>query len=171
VNQDRPLIYVGFGSAGTAETDVIQRLIAALGKLPYRVFVSVGPYESAYTELPDNVQVTAWCNQIGLLPHCDVVIQHGGNNTLSETLYFGKPPIVMPFAWDGHENAARVADTQHGVALPRYSWTEEQLSQAIETVLFDPVIRRNLERTSRHMQAHDGCAKAASLIERLLLSL
>lgn len=171
VNQDRPLIYVGFGSAGSSEIDVIQRLIAALGKLPYRVLVSVGPYASAYPELPDNVQVTAWCNQIGLLPHCDVVIQHGGNNTLNETLYFGKSPIMMPFTWDGHDNAARVADTQHGVALPRYSWTEEQLSQAIETVLFDPVIRRNLERTSRHMQAHDGCAKAASLIERLLLSL
>lgn len=166
--QDRPLIYVGFGSIGAAEIDVMKRLISALGKLPYRVLVAAGQYQSAYSELPENVQVTGWCNQIGLLPHCDVVIQHGGNNTLNETLYFGKPPIVMPFTWDGHDNAARVADTQHGIKLHRYAWTEEELCQAIERVLVDPVIRRNIERTSRHMQASDGCAKAARLIDEFL---
>ena len=146
----------------------MKRLISALGKLPYRVLVAAGQYQSAYSELPENVQVTGWCNQIGLLPHCDVVIQHGGNNTLNETLYFGKPPIVMPFTWDGHDNAARVADTQHGIKLHRYAWTEEELCQAIERVLVDPVIRRNIERTSRHMQASDGCAKAARLIDEFL---
>lgn len=166
--QDRPLIYVAFGSVGVAEIDVMRRLIAALGKLPYRVFASVGQYESAYPDLPDNVQVTGWCNQIGLIPHCDVVIQHGGNNTLNETLYFGKLPIVMPFTWDGHDNAARITDTQHGITLPRYSWTDEQLRQALEQVQIDPVIRGNIERTSRHMQSNDGCAKAARLIDDLL---
>ena len=103
-----------------------------------------------------------------LLPHADVFITHGGNNSFNESLFYGVPPLVMPFVWDGHDNAQRVNDTQHGIGMARYDWTDGQLLGNIETLLTDTVIRRNLEATSRLMQARDGRTRAARAIDRLL---
>ena len=153
---------------GVADVDLLKRMIAALGRLPYRVLANVGHLIGEYGEIPENVQLSAWLRQTAVIPQCDVVIQHGGNNTLNETLYFGKRPIVLPFAWDGHDNAVRVADTRHGVRLPRYEWTEPQLAGALEQVLMDETINLNLARTSRHMQAQNGRSRGARLIDQLL---
>jgi MGT family glycosyltransferase len=163
-----PLLYLSFGSLGVADVELIERMIDVLGRLPYRVLVNVGGYESRYSGVPENVRIAAWLPQSALIPHCDVVIQHGGNNTFNETLFYGKRPILMPFAWDGHDNAARVEDTRHGIRLPRYDWTDRQLAEAIERVLGDDEIAANLRRTSRLMQANDGRRKAARLIDDLL---
>jgi len=74
VNQDKPLIYVSFGSLGCGDTDLIQRLIHALGKLPYRVLVNVGDYVQAYSELPDNLLIDKWFPQPSVIAQADLVI-------------------------------------------------------------------------------------------------
>src|SRR5882672_12616319 len=40
--QDRPLLYVSFGSLGAADVDLYKRMIALFGKLPYRFLMNVG---------------------------------------------------------------------------------------------------------------------------------
>jgi MGT family glycosyltransferase len=166
--EGRPLVYLSFGSLGTADVDLIQRMIEVLGKAPYRVLVNAGENLARYGTPPDNVRLAAWYPQAALIPHCDVVIQHGGNNTLMETLYHGKAPLVMPFAWDGHDNARRVSETGHGIGMHRYEWSEEELLGNIRCLLVDPSIRTRLRETSAWMQAHDGREKAARRIHELL---
>lgn len=168
MHNDKPLIYLSFGSGGGEDIETLKRLIAAIGKMPFRLLVNVGRHEREYTEIPDNVHVASWYKQIALIPHCDIVIQHGGNNTLNETLYHGKRPILMAYCWDGHDNATRIEDTEHGVKLLRYEWTEQQLASALDKVMTDETINENLARTSQLMQANDGRQKAAALIDKLL---
>ena len=60
------------------------------------------------------------------------MIHHGGNNSFTECLYFGKPAIIMPYVWDGHDNATRVEETGHGFKLDRYDWTDEELAGKID---------------------------------------
>jgi UDP:flavonoid glycosyltransferase YjiC (YdhE family) len=170
-NDDAPLIYLSFGSLGVADVDLLKRMIGVLGTAPYRVLVNVGSYLEQYETPPPNVQIASWFPQPALLPHCDVVIQHGGNNTFNETLYFGKAPLVMPFVWDGHDNARRVNDTGHGVGMHRYEWTGEELLGNIERLLKDPSIQSRLEQTSAQMQARDGRMTAARRVGALLASL
>lgn len=167
-HNDQPLIYLSFGSGGGEDIAILKRLITALSKMPFRVLVNVGRHEHEYSEIPDNIQVASWFNQIAVIEQSDIVIQHGGNNTLNETLYHGKRPILMPYCWDGHDNGARIEDTQHGVRLPRYEWTERQLANALGKVMTDEIINANLAQTSQLMQASDGRQKAASLIDNLL---
>jgi len=165
---DAPLVYLSFGSLGAGDVELLQRLIAALGRFPCRALVNVGDHKARYSQLPPNVIVESWFPQPSVIPQVDVVIHHGGNNSFTECLLFGKPAVVMPFAWDGHDNATRVEETGHGFRLQRADWTEAALYDRLRRCLTDLALKERLQATSRHMQAEDGPAKAAALLDGLL---
>ena len=120
VNSESPLIYVSFGTLGSSDIQLMQRLIDVLGKLPYRVLLNVGDYIEQYKNVPKNIYIAAWYPQPSVIPHVDMVIHHGGNNSFTECLYFGKPALIMPYVWDGHDNATRVEETNHGLSLGEF---------------------------------------------------
>jgi MGT family glycosyltransferase len=167
-NDDKPLVYVSFGSLGCGDTATLKRLVAALGTLPVKALVNVGGYVDEYTDVPGNVIVDKWFPQPSVIPLADAVIHHGGNNTFTECLYFGKPAIVMPYVWDGHDNATRVEETGHGLKMHRGDWTEEQLGAALDRLLTDPAMAAKLKTTAAHMQGRHGPTKAAQLIDQLV---
>jgi MGT family glycosyltransferase len=167
-NNDKPLLYVSFGSLGSGDTQLLKRLIAVIGKLPLRALVNVGDYLDQYTDIPDNVLIDKWYPQPSVIPKVDAVIHHGGNNSFTECLYFGKPALIMPYVWDGHDNATRVEETGHGFKLDRYNWSDEEMAETIETMLTDKKIKAKLRRTSRQMKARKGPQKAAKVIDGLL---
>ncbi|MFA5955024.1 glycosyltransferase [Hyphomicrobium sp.] len=167
-NNDKPLIYVSFGSLGSGDTELLKRIIATIGTLPYRALVNVGDYMDQYGELPPNVIIDKWFPQPSVIPLVDAVIHHGGNNSFTECLYFGKPAIIMPYVWDGHDNAARVQETGHGFKMPRYDWSDEDLAAKLDACLHDPAIQAKLAATSAHMRAQNGTQKAADIIDALL---
>ena len=167
-NDDGPLLYISFGSLGAGDTDLLHRIISAIGKSRFRALVNVGDYADAYSGLPPNIHVAGWYPQPSVIPQTDAVIHHGGNNSFTECLYFAKPAIIMPYVWDGHDNAMRVQETGHGLHLNRYEWTDADLLEAIETCLSDRTMRSRLEATSVHMQSRNGPEKAAGLLEGLV---
>lgn len=167
-HDDKPLIYVSFGSLGAGDTELLKRLIAVLGTLPYRALVNVGEYRDAYAEPPANVRLESWCPQPSVIAQADVVIHHGGNNSFTECLYFGKPAIIMPYVWDGHDNATRVAETGHGFKLPRYEWTPETLADTLDAALNDRAMAHRLAATAADMHGEHGPSKAARLLDGLL---
>ncbi|ESZ72571.1 MULTISPECIES: glycosyltransferase [unclassified Mesorhizobium] len=167
-NNDGPLLYVSFGSLGAGDVDLLKRIITTLGKTRYRALVNVGGYKDQYTDVPGNVIVESWFPQPSVIPQVDAVIHHGGNNSFTECLYFGKPAIIMPYVWDGHDNATRVQETGHGFGMPRYDWSDAQLISRIEACLTDTKMKIRLAKTSAQMQAQNGPEKAAGLLEALL---
>ncbi len=167
-NNDKPLLYVSYGSLGSGDVDLLKRVIMAIGKMPVRAIVNVGDYMDRYEELPDNVIIDKWFPQPSVIPKVDGVIHHGGNNSFTECLYFGKPAIIMPYVWDGHDNATRVAETGHGFKLDRYKWTDEELQAKIMTMFTDKKMKAKLKKTSTSMRAQHGPTKAAKIIDNLL---
>ena len=168
--ESHPLIYLSFGSLGSGDTDLLKRLISVLGGMKYRVLVNVGDYQDAYDQIPDNVRIASWYPQPSVIEQVDAVIHHGGNNSFTECLYFGKPALIMPYVWDGHDNATRVQETRHGLKMHRSDWSDEEFENALNTLLTDSEMQKNLASTSRHMQAADGRKKAASIIDQLISS-
>jgi UDP:flavonoid glycosyltransferase YjiC (YdhE family) len=168
INQDGPLIYISFGSLGAGDTDLLKRLIAMVGKSRFRALVNVGDYMGEYTDVPPNVVIQSWFPQPSVIPLVDLVIHHGGNNSFTECLYFGKPAIIMPYVWDGHDNGMRVQETGHGLRSDRYNWTDADLLAKLETCLTDPAMQARLAATSAQMQSQSGPEKAAKLLEGLL---
>ena len=167
---DKPLIYVSYGSLGAADVELYKRMIALFGTLPFRFLMNVGDYRDQYTEVPANVRLKSWFPQPAVIPHVDLFIHHGGNNSFNEALYFGKPAIIMPFCWDGLDNAARIHDTGYGEQLPRYTWTDEQLTGTIERLLNDKAMHARLATLSARMKSARGNEKAAAIITRIASS-
>ncbi len=167
-NNDGPLIYVSFGSLGAGDTELLKRIIAAIGNSRFRALVNIGDYAAEYKDLPGNVHVSNWFPQPSVIPQVDAVIHHGGNNSFTECLYFAKPAIIMPYVWDGHDNATRVQETGHGFKLDRYKWTEAELLAKLEACLTDKAMAAKLAATSKHMQGQNGPTKAAGLLAGLL---
>jgi MGT family glycosyltransferase len=167
-NNDKSLIYIGSGSMNEADVELNRRQIALLAKLPYRALMSVGNMVDEYGDVPDNVHLEPWLPQPSVIPQVDLVIHHGGNNSFNESLYFGKPAIIMPFCWDGHDNAQRVEDKGYGAQLRRYAWSDEEYASTLERLLNDKAMAARLADVSAHMQKQDGRAKAAGILIDIL---
>jgi UDP:flavonoid glycosyltransferase YjiC (YdhE family) len=160
------LIYVSLGSLGSADVALMERLVDVLSRTPHRYVVSKGPQHQAY-ELAENMTGGEFLPQTSILPEVDLVITHGGNNTTTEAMYFGKAMIVLPIFWDQHDNAQRVHETSHGVRLPTYSFEDRDLVRAIDRMLGDESLLRRLKAASERLQARPGTQRAADLIEQV----
>ena len=169
-NSEDPLIYLSFGSLGSGDVHLLKRMLEVFSRLPYRVLANVGDYVNEYTatDIPANVHVAGWYPQPSVIPQVDAVIHHGGNNSFTECLYFGKPALIMPYVWDGHDNATRVQETGHGLKMHRASWSDDDLATALRTLITDEAMEQRLAGTSAHMHSQHGTEKAATLISNLL---
>ena len=169
-NDDCPVIYLSFGSLGSGDIELLKRMMTTLGKLPFRVLANVGDYVDSYEnfDLPGNVKIASWYPQPSVIPLVDAVIHHGGNNSFTECLYFGKPALIMPYVWDGHDNATRVQETNHGLKMHRSNWTDDEFAAALNTLINDASMQARLSATSEHMKSRNGTQKAAKLLDGLL---
>ena len=146
-----PLVYVSFGSLGALDIALIKRVLQVLARLPARFLVNVGGYRDAYEAVPDNVHLAAWFPQPSVLEQADLFIHHGGNNSLCEALLFGVPSLILPYCWDGHDNARRVVEIGAGQGIAREGWTDEMLEREIRSLLADSAMRARLRTNAAQM--------------------
>ena len=166
---DGPLVYLSLGSLGSADVDLMQRLVDLLAAGGFRAIVSKGPQHDQI-ELHDGQAGAELVPQPALLPLVDAVITHGGNNTVTECLHFGKPMVLLPLFWDQYDNAQRMDELGLGVRLPTYEFEPDALLDAIARLTADGGLSARLAAMSRRLQANPGTVRAADLIERVAAS-
>jgi UDP:flavonoid glycosyltransferase YjiC (YdhE family) len=163
------LIYLSLGSLGSADVELMQRLVDVLSRTPHRLIVSKGPLADQI-RLHDNMAGESFLPQPAVLPLVDLVITHGGNNTVVESFHNGKPMIVLPLFWDQVDNAQRVDETGYGRRLSTYGFADEELTGAIDALLADTALRERMAGIGARMRSARGTERAADLIERVALT-
>ncbi len=161
---DGPLVYLSLGSLGSADVELMQRLVDLLAAGGYRAIVSKGP-QHEQIELRDGQVGAELVPQPALLPLVDAVITHGGNNTVTECLHFGKPMVLLPLFWDQYDNAQRMHELGLGVRLPTFTFEDGELGAAIDGLVADDALKERLKGISRRLQDSPGTEKAADCIE------
>ena len=163
------LVYLSLGSLGSADVDLMKRLVSVLADSPNRFIVSKGP-RADELDLPDNMWGEGRLPQTSIIPKCDLVITHGGNNTTTEAFHFGKPMVVLPLFWDQYDNAQRVHELGYGVRLPTYAFEDDELRGAVDRLLADTDLRSRMASIGESIRAADGKTEAADLIEAVARS-
>ena len=158
------LIYFSLGSLGSADVPLMRRVIDCLAGTPHRYIVSKGPLH-AEIDLPPNMWGAEFVPQTSVIPLVDLVVTHGGNNTTTECLHFGKPMIVLPLFWDQHDNAQRIDELGLGVRLDPYRFTDQAMHAAIARLLGDAAMAARLTESSAQIRSRQGLSRAADIIE------
>jgi rhamnosyltransferase subunit B len=70
-----------------------------------------------------------------LFPRCAAVIHHGGVGTTAKALAAGIPQLVIPFAFDQPDNAARVRALGVGDSLKPSRATPQRLAKTLSAIL------------------------------------
>jgi UDP:flavonoid glycosyltransferase YjiC (YdhE family) len=167
--RDGALIYLSLGSLGSADVELMQRLVDVLAKTKHRVIVSKGPL-AEQIRLHDNQAGEGFLPQPAILPMVDLVITHGGNNTVTEAFHHGKPMIVLPLFWDQVDNAQRVDEVGLGRRLSTYGFRDKELTGAIDGLLKDRALAERMTAMSARIKSTSGTVRAADLVERVAVS-
>jgi len=111
------IIYCSLGTVTDAEIKLcdifFQRIVEVCNANPhYQLILSIGKYYNATRLLPKpvNLYIFQQVPQIDLLSHADLMINHGGINSISECIFAGVPMLAFPLSphWDQNGCAARV---------------------------------------------------------------
>jgi MGT family glycosyltransferase len=149
--------------------DLFQRVIAGLSNLPINLIVTVGrdidPAELG--ALPSNIHVHRFIPQAEILPHCQLVIAHGGSGSMLGALTHGVPMILIPMGADQPLNAARCTVLGVAQVLDAVAITSQTVRDAVEYMLDTPTYHEAAERIRNEIAMLPGAEQALALIERL----
>ncbi|RWR99561.1 UDP-glycosyltransferase 203B3-like protein, partial [Dinothrombium tinctorium] len=165
-SENDKLIFLSLGSIASRLFQLMSRLVKILSKCKHKVIVVTGKFHDKY-ELANNMWGQPFLPQLEVLPLVDLVITHGGNNTFIETLYFGKPMIVMPIFGDQPDNAQRAVDTKIGERFDPFTVEEGELLDAIDRLLRDEEMAQRIRAISKHIRESKSMNSVVEKIEKV----
>jgi hypothetical protein len=168
VNKPGKLIFLSMGSLASGDVPLMKRLVAILAEAPHKFIVSRGPNWDKY-ELADNMWGEKFLPQLEVLQQVDLIITHGGNNTITECFYYGVPGfVVCPIFTDQYDNAQRIQEQGLGRRIDPFHCSASELLGTIEEVLNDASIRPRMLAIKERMQKDENRFKAIKLFRDLV---
>lgn len=159
---DKPgkLILLSMGTLASGDVNLMKRMVSMLANSPHRFIVARGANWDKY-ELAPNMWGEKFLPQLAILPNIDLIITHGGNNTITECFYYGVPGfIVCPIFSDQYDNAQRIHEKQLGRRVDPFNCSQDELLESIEQVLADESIRPRMSAIRDRMQQDEERFKA-----------
>lgn len=162
----RPFYYVTLGTAFSNQPNFFRLCLEALSSLDGHVLLSIGNHfdASVLGTIPDNATVATFVSQLDVLPGCTVFVNHGGMNSVMESLFHGVPMVVVPQIPEQACTAKMMTDAKLGVAIdPRVS-SAEVLRDAVAKVARDVTVTENVRKMQQIIRATNGPRDAATAI-------
>lgn len=163
---NNPKIYI---SLGTVLIDIrkefFSRMIEALKDKNITVVAATDP--SILEKWPDNFIVQSYVPQLKLLKHIDVVIGHGGLNTVCDTYMNGIPMLIIPIAFDQSHTAMLIDQYGCGIRLKYKRMKTKDIEQAVDDLLYNEKYKKAAKEIQQSFIEAGGNKKAAELIESL----
>lgn len=168
---DKPLVFASLGTLQGHRFDVFARIAKACQRLGAQLLVAhcAGLDERQQARLRHHgaTIVTDFAPQHWAVRRADVVISHGGLNTVLDTVCAGTPLLVMPIAFDQPGVAARIRHHRLGRVLSRRA-NVSAIGQALRLLLDEPAPRH--AALEAELGVCGGASRAASIIEAALHS-
>lgn len=140
--------------------------------IDYRIVISSGEFidPALLLPIPENVYLFKYLPQNDILRHCDMMIAHGGLNSITECVMNEVPILNYPFfkRSDLGGNSARVV--YHGIGNRGFieKETVKQMEEKIQDVLYNSVYRSNIRAMRLKYKAKDNSTEAVDIIESIV---
>jgi len=157
-------VYISMGTVNQ-NREFYRNCIHALGQTDWQVIISMGTNTEHFGDLPENIQIYETVDQMAVLSIADAFITHCGMNSASEGLYFRVPLVLFPQTPEQGAVAKRTEELGAGVMLKSIS--EEDVMDALKTVLFEPSYKESAVRISDSFRECGGAKEAREFLESI----
>jgi UDP:flavonoid glycosyltransferase YjiC (YdhE family) len=103
-----------------------------------------------------------------IFPRASVIVHQGGVGTTAQAMRAGRPMLVMPFAHDQPDNAARVTRLGVGRTISRGSYTARRAAEELGKLLGDPAVVERAAAIGLRIRAERGTQAACDALESRL---
>ncbi len=166
----RPLIYATLGTAYNRTEGLLDAIVVALRDEPLSLILTTTNVDVVeFGPQSAKVHIERYLPQSLLLPHCDLVVTHGGSGTVRAALSHGLPMVIIPIAADQPDHARRCVELGLARAIGPDERTPTTIRAAVRAVLGDPSYSRHAQAMRREIEQMPGVAYGVTLLERLAL--
>ncbi|MGA7241091.1 MAG: glycosyltransferase [Bryobacteraceae bacterium] len=163
-----PAVVFTLGSAAVlAAGNFYQDSLAAVKRLGCRAVLLTGA-NTVDGPLPPDTLVIPYAPYSKILPRAACVVHQGGIGTCGQTLLAGRPMLVMPFAFDQQDNAARLQRLGVARTIRRNRYSANSAAAELECLLKDVRYAKRAEELRRRVAQEDAVTAACDAVEECL---
>ncbi len=118
--------------------------------------------------LPAGIAALRYARFSKLFPRASAVVHPGGIGTAAQALLAGRPMLVVPWAFDQPDNAARLERLGVARSLSRGRYNARRAVGELETLHSQASYSSAAERTAGLVASEDGTRSASDAVEREL---
>jgi UDP:flavonoid glycosyltransferase YjiC (YdhE family) len=159
-----PVVFTLGSSAVQKAGNFYHASITAVRRLACRAVLLVGN-NSLQESLPSGIVAFPYAPFSKIFPRAAVIVHQGGIGTCAQALAAGRPMLVVPFAFDQPDNAARLQGLGVARAIPRKRYTAERAYTELKLLLGDPAYAAGAVEVARKIAEENGVRAASNAIE------
>ena len=160
------IVYISLGTLFNTDAAFYRRCLDAFRSEDVQVVMSVGANVSVESLGPvvPNFIVQAHVPQLDVLGRASAFVTHGGMNSVSESLYYGVPLVVIPQMSEQEIVGRRVEELGAGLYLSNAEATAEKLRESVQRLLAEDRFRQHAARVRASFQTAGGVTRAVDAI-------
>lgn len=167
IQNERATVLVSIGTLLTEEAHrFYSKVINDFRGENYNVIVAGDPL--LFEEWPSNFIVQKRVPHQQLLRHLDIIISHGGANTVCDAIANKIPLVVVPMAFDQYFLADKVQYHEMGQRLKYKRLKKGQLLNACNSILTQANYKINIDKYAMKLKAGGGAKAASELVEKFI---
>src|ERR1700688_473054 len=101
--------------------------------------------------LPDGIMAFDYAPYSELFPRAAAIVHQGGAGTTAQAMRAGRPMLVVPFAYDQPDNAARVERLGIARQVSRTKYTAQRVAAELRALLEDSRYAAKAEEVGRRI--------------------
>ncbi|MFW7396416.1 glycosyltransferase [Rothia mucilaginosa] len=166
--RERPLIYVGMGSSGSA--DILVQVLQQLSAAPVDVLVGGGVQLSDTSMLGSNIHFAGTVPAHLLAGHIDASMTHGGEGTVQTACLVGVPFAGIAMQAEQSWNVEECVRYGNALRFTKNDVRRSNMRDILDRLLSDEGMRARARQLGEAMRTMDGAALAVEKIEDYLRS-
>lgn len=159
-----PIIFTLGSAAVQCAADFYEQSAAAANLLGRRALLLLGA-NPAPAPLPASILAWNYLPYAQIFPHAAAIVHQGGIGTTAQALRAGKPMLVVPFAHDQFDNAARACRLGVARQLPRSRYRAAAVRTALDALLSSPAPLVQATAVAARLRLEPGLPAACAAIE------